>query len=111
MARKWTQDEADQVRGLLQSYNDADAVCAVMDCKPEELDGLCRGAFGLGFEDAAHKYACIGDALLRKTLMQTALDGNPKSLDTMARKRLGTDPVASRRKAAKDADQGEKLEL
>ena len=92
----WTDDDADQVRGLLMQFNGADEVCAVMDCEPADLDALCIGAFGGGFEETRAKFAAMGRAMLRKELMMQALNGNPKALDMMAREQLGMGPVEQR---------------
>ena len=94
----WTPQDAEQVRGLLMQFNGAEEVCAVLDCDPADLDGLCLDAFGLDFERARSKFSAMGRAMLRKELMMQALGGNPKALDMLAREHLGMGPVEQRSK-------------
>ena len=103
----WSSQDAEQVRGLLMQFNGPDEVCAVLDCAPEELDGLCADAFGLDFESARDKFAAMGRAMLRKELMMQALGGNPKALDMLAREQLGMGPVEQRSKQADEKPQAE----
>ena len=103
----WSSNDAEQVRGLLMQFNGPAEVCAVLDCEPADLDGLCLDAFGLDFEGAREKFACMGRAMLRKELMMQALNGNPKALDMLAREQLGMGPVEQRTKQVDDKPQQE----
>lgn len=99
VARKvepWDEEQAAEVVTLLQSFNDKDAVAAVMDVPPSALDRLCEEAFGCDFEHAQAKNASIGRAKLRSTLYEQAVDGNAKALDMLAREQLNMDPVKRR---------------
>lgn len=94
----WSENDIEQARGLLMQFNGADEVCAVLDCKRDDLDKLCINAFGLDFEQSREKFAAIGRAMLRKELMTQAMSGNPKALDMLAREHLGMGPVEQRSK-------------
>ncbi|MBO7685572.1 MAG: hypothetical protein J6V72_04270 [Kiritimatiellae bacterium] len=94
----WSEQDAEQVRGLLMQFNGAEEVCAVLGCEECDLDGLSMGAFGLDFKSAKEKFAATGRAMLRKELMMQALNGNPKALDMLAREQLGMGPVEQRAK-------------
>lgn len=92
----WDEGEAEQVRGLLTQFNDAAEVCAVMGCDIADLDTLCIGAFGMSFELSKKTFAAQGRAMLRRSLMQQALEGNMKALDMLSREQLGMGAVEIR---------------
>ena len=94
----WDEHEADNVRGLLTQFNGAEEVCAVMGCEESQLDGLCLDAFQMDFATARATFSAQGRAMVRKTLMQQALDGNMKALDMLAREQLGMGAVETRRR-------------
>ena len=102
----WNDDQIAQVKGLLSSFNsDAETVCAVMDCRREDLNWLCRQAFGpnVTFAKAVRKYELVGKARLKSALFKAAEDGNSKALDMMAREHLEMmGPVERRRKVARE---------
>lgn len=107
----WTKEQADQVEGLLVQFNGASEVCAVMGCDVTELDGLCMQAFGMSFERSREKFAAVGRALLRKALMQQAIETGGRALDMLAREQLGISaPTTTKgREGAKaDADNDDK---
>lgn len=105
----WDEGQADNVRGLLTQFNGAEEVCAVMGCPEGDLDALCDAAFGMPFSEAKDTFSAQGRAMVRRTLMQQALDGNMKALDMLAREQLGMGAVETRRRViqsdeeAKDA--------
>lgn len=109
----WDGQQADNVRGLLTQFNGAEEVCAVMGCEEGELDGLCLAAFSMDFATAKATFSAQGRAMVRRTLMQQALDGNMKALDMLAREQLGMGAVETRRRViqgdeeAKDAADGD----
>lgn len=110
----WSEEDAENVRGLLTSGSGADEVCAVTGCEPADLDRLCREAFGQGFEDTARRFQTVGHAMFNKALFEAACGGNSKAMDMYARTRMGYDPVASHGRARRDdgaAQGGERLEL
>lgn len=107
----WSEEQAEQFCGLMQAFNAIDDVCAVMDCDIADLDGLCSKAFGLTFAQAEKKFHAQGRALIRKTMYKSALDGNTKALDMLAREQLGLDPVKSRQTAFKEKKPDERLTL
>ena len=109
----WTEQETDKVRALLTQFNGLDEVCAVMGCDPSDLDELSLEAFGMAFEPARAKFAAIGRSILRKELMEQALDGNAKALDMLAREQLGIGPVELRAKSSDVATvpSGEEVQL
>jgi hypothetical protein len=110
--KPWSDDDKEQVRGLLRSFSADAEVCAVMDCEPRDLDGLCRAAFGKGFEAYQRQQQAVGRALLNKAMMDSAISGTPKSIELMMRKYGDLDPVAARQaRAAKKGEPAEKLEL
>lgn len=92
----WTDEEAEQVQGILSQFNDAPEVCAVMGCDPSELDALCIEAFDMTFERARDTFAAQGRALLRRALFSAAMDGNTKAIDMLAREQLGMGAVEMR---------------
>ena len=97
----WTEEEAGKVVKMLRSFNDADAVAAVMDVPVADLDTLCKEAFGSTFEEVRAKQSSVGRAELRGVLLDQALNGNAKALDMLAREQLDMDPVKRRTAAPK----------
>ena len=108
----WTEDEVKQVKGLLQQFsNDVETVCAVMDCRKEDLNWLCRQAFGpnMTFAKAVAKYTLVGKARLKAALFKAAENGNAKALDMMSREHLDMpDPIVRRHKVMKKVEAKEK---
>lgn len=102
----WTEQDAEQVIGLLTTFSGADEVCAVMGCDKSELDRLCRESFDVDFKTAKDRYHAQGRAMLRKALFEQALDGSAKALDMLAREQLGIGPVETRKKVM-DAKEGD----
>lgn len=94
----WDEQQADNVRGLLTQFNGAEEVCAVMGCEESQLDCLCIAAFHMDFATAKATFSAQGRAMVRRTLMQQALDGNMKALDMLAREQLGMGAVETRRR-------------
>lgn len=112
MATKvWDDDQKQLVANLLTAFNGGEEICASLDCKPSELDRLCKAAFGEPFEAFKARCASIGRAKLKSSLMKAALDGNAKALDMLAREQLGMDPVAARRSGGKNAQPAQKETL
>lgn len=109
----WSEDDAEQVTGLLRSFSGPKEVCAVMDCAEADLDALCRAAFGRSFDAYKDQQWAVGRALLNKAMMDSAISGTPKSIELMMRKYGDLDPVVIRheRKEAAKAEKTEKLEL
>ena len=109
----WSDTQAAEVRELLTSFcNDADTVCACMDCRKEDLNWLCRQAFGpnMTFAKTVEKYTLVGKARLKKALMRAAMDEKPnsKALDYVTREYLDIlGPVERRRKVAKEVREAE----
>ena len=87
----WGPGEAAQVKGLLAQFNGSSEVCAVVGCKPEDLDDLCTEAFGLDFESARQRFAAQGRAMIRKAQFQAALDGDRAMLQLIGKEQLGQD--------------------
>ena len=104
----WSDEQRVQVVELLTTFNnDPETVCACMDCKKEDLNFLCRRAFGpnMTFAKAVRKYELVGKAKLKKALMRAAMDEKPnsKALDFAIREYLDIlGPVERRRKVAKE---------
>ncbi len=111
--RSWSDEDKEQVTGLLRSFSEAPEVCAVMDCEEADLDALCKAAFGRSFEEYRDRQQSVGRALLNKAMMDSAISGTPKSIELMMRKYGDLDPVVIRheRRAAAKAAPAEKLEL
>ena len=87
----WTVNQIKQVKGLLAQFNGSAEVCAVVDCKPEELDDLCIEAFGIDFEAAKQKFSAQGRAMIRKAQFQAAIDGDKAMLQLIGKEQLGQD--------------------
>lgn len=102
--RPWTAGEAEQVKGLMMQGSGAEEIAAVMECPRSQLNRLCRDAFGLTFAKARAKYRAVGNALLLKSLFASALEGNPKAIDMLARERLAMGPVEQRRARAREQE-------
>ena len=104
----WSDEQIAQVVELLTTFNsDQETICACMDCKKEDLNFLCRQAFGpnMTFAKAVNKYELVGKAKLKKALMRAAMDEKPnsKALDFAIREYLDIlGPVERRRKVAKE---------
>ena len=96
---EWTEDEVQQVVGLLTTFSGADEVCAVLGCRKSQLDKLSRAAFGMRFELARKKFSDQGRAMVRKALFEQAIEGSAKALDMIAREQLGMGPVETRKRA------------
>lgn len=107
----WTEQEASDVKETLMCFNGADEVCATVGCKRDDLNWLCRQAFGMTFNQAEQRFQTVGRAQLRKALFSAALDGNAKALDTLVREQLGMGPVEARRRTAAKAKQAEAEEV
>lgn len=102
------------VTGLLASGSGPDEICAVAGCDRDDLDWLCRQAFGQRFEDVRQRFKLVGDANFYKALYDAALTGNAKAIDTYARMRLDYAPHVGRPRGTgrpKEEKQTEKLEL
>ena len=104
----WSDAQKAQVVELLTTFNsDPETICAYMDCRREDLNYLCREAFGpnMTFAKAVRKYELVGKANLKKALMRAAMDDKPnsKALDFAIREYLDIlGPVERRRKVAKE---------
>ena len=109
----WSDAQAAEVKELLTSFcNDADTICACMDCRKDDLNWLCRQAFGPNrtIAKTVEKYALVGKARLKKALMRAAMDEKPnsKALDYVTREYLDIlGPVERRRKVAKEVKEAE----
>lgn len=95
----WTEEEVQQVVGLLTTFNGADEVCAVTGCDKSELDEFSRAAFDMDFETAKEHHHAQGRAMVRKALFEQALEGSAKALDMLARDQLKMGPVETRKRA------------
>lgn len=98
----WSDDEREQVRGLLVRFCDADEVCAVMECGKGELDGLCADAFGVDYATAEARFHAQGRALLRKAQFDLALAGNGNVLQQLGREYLGQESASYRPKERRE---------
>lgn len=104
----WSDEQIRQVIELLTTFNnDPETVCAFMDCRKDDLNWLCRNAFGqsMTFAKVVHKYELVGKAKLKKSLMRAAMDEKPnsKALDFAIREYLDIlGPVERRRKVARE---------
>lgn len=90
----WSDDEVEQVRGLLTQFSTSEEVCAVLECDPDELDGLCMAAFGADYKATEAKFAAQGRALLRQMQFQLALNGDRNMLQVLGREQLGQESAA-----------------
>lgn len=99
----WTEEQAKTVKDMLTCFNDAEEVCAALECRRADLNWLCRQAFGEPFSTVRDRFHTVGRSLLRRAMFNAAIDGNAKALDTLAREQLGTGPVETRRKQAAKA--------
>lgn len=109
--REWTDEEKEDVKGLLESGSGAEEVCAVMDCARKDLDHLCKAAFGLDFASTDRKYKLVGRAKLRASVYKSALDQNIKAQDMCMRNLDGYDPISTHGKAQSVPSRKKKLEL
>ncbi len=104
----WSDEQVAQVKALLYTFNgDAETICAAMDCRRDDLNWLCRKAFGpnMTFAKAVRKYELVGKARLKQALFKAAEDGNSKALDMMAREHLEMmGPIERRRKVKADTE-------
>lgn len=104
----WSDDQVVEVVELLTTFNnDPETVCAFMDCRRDDLNYLCRKAFGpnMTFARVVRKYELVGKAKLKKSLMRAAMDEKPnsKALDFAIREYLEIlGPVERRRKVARE---------
>lgn len=109
----WTDEQVDAVKELLTSFcDDPDTICACMDCKRDDLNWLCRQAFGqsVTFAKAVEKYRLVGKANLKVALMKAATDAKPnsKALDYAVREYLELlGPVEHRHKVEKEVKKAE----
>lgn len=106
----WTDEQKDQVRGLLTRFCDAAEVCAVMDCSADDLDGLARDAFGADFKATMDRFAAQGRALLKKAQFDLAVNGDRGMLQVLGREQLGQESTVYKPKKAErpeptDADE------
>ena len=99
----WTEEQAKTVKDMLTCFNDAEEVCAALECRRSDLNWLCRQAFGEPFSAVRDRFHTVGRSLLRRAMFNAAIDGNAKALDTLAREQLGSDPIVARRKQAAKA--------
>lgn len=97
---KWSDADAEQVRGLLTTFNGATEVCAVTGVEPSMLDELCLATFGHDFAATQATFAAQGRAMVRKQIFAQAMDGDTKCIDMLAREQLGMGPVEQRRSRA-----------
>ena len=97
----WTEDQAEQARGLMTRFADSKEVCAVMGCDPGELDALCREAFGEGYEAANERFAAQGRAILRKAQFDLAINGDRNMLQVLGREYLGQESAAYKPKQSR----------
>lgn len=110
--RTWSDEDVENVKGLLTSGSGADEVCAVTDCEPADLDRLCRAAFGRDFEGTRKRFQTMGHAMFNKSLFEAACGGNTKAMDMYARTCMGYDPVSAHGKSARtEAAPRRRLEL
>ena len=110
---EWSDEDVENVRGLLTSGSGADEVCAVTGCEKKDLDRLCKKAFGRTFEDTKARFNVIGRAMFNKALFEAACAGNAKAMDMYARTVMGFSPGPPGRRKAEQAEPEprEKLEL
>lgn len=108
---EWSEDDVENVKGLLTSGSGADEVCAVTDCKPSDLDRLCKAAFGRDFDGTRKRFQTMGHAMFNKALFEAACGGNAKAMDMYARTCMGYDPVSAHGKSARGEPRTERLEL
>lgn len=114
--KPWNDEQVAAVKELLTSFcNDADTVCACMDCHKEDLNWLCRQAFGpnMTFAKTVEKYRLVGKAKLQKALMRAAMDEKPnsKALDFVIREYLDIlGPIERRHKVQKEMREAERAE-
>lgn len=107
----WTDEQAEQVRGVLKAGSDAETVCALTDADPADLDWLCEQAFGMGFDAADRKFKLIGTALMNRSLFEAACDGNARSTDIWLRLNKGFSPLSAKQPRQEKKEPTEKLEL
>ena len=101
----WNQTQIEKVRNLMTKFcSDPETICAVMDCRKDDLAYLCREAFGLNFKEAVKRFEMEGKATLKMAYFDAAVkDKNSKALDLMAREHLDMlGPVERRRKVARE---------
>lgn len=109
----WSDEQVEAVKELLTSFcDDPETVCACMDCRKDDLNWLCRQAFGqnVTFAKAVEKYRLVGKANLKMALMKAATGEKPnsKALDFAIREYLEIlGPVERRRKVEKEAKEAE----
>ena len=97
---EWSDEDIENVKGLLESGNGADEVCAVMDCEEKDLDRLCKAAFGRDFAATEKKYGLVGLAKVRMSRFKLGtVDGNPKMLEICSRTLGDYDPISTHGKA------------
>jgi hypothetical protein len=58
----WDDSQAERAAELLRQFNGREEVCAVLECADDDLDALCRDAFGMGFDEASAHFAAQGRA-------------------------------------------------
>ena len=109
--REWSDDDVENVKGLLTSGSGADEVCAVTGCEKRDLDKLCGKAFGRTFEDTKSRFNVVGRAMFNKALFEAACGGNAKAMDMYARTCMGYDPVSAHGRSARGEPKTERLEL
>lgn len=109
--REWTDEDVENVKGLLTSGSGADEVCAVTGCEKKDLDKLCMKAFGRTFEDTKTRFNVMGRAMFNKALFEAACGGNAKAMDMYARTCMGYDPISTHGKAQSVPSKKKKLEL
>lgn len=96
----WTPQQIKQVEDMLTCFNGQEEVCAALDVKKDDLNWLCRQAFGKPFKEVEKRFHTVGKSLLRRAMFNSATEGNARALDTLAREQLGLGPVESRRRTA-----------
>lgn len=108
----WSEKEAKQVEDMLTCFNGADEICCALNCRKDDLNWLCRQAFGKPFKDVEKRFRTVGQSLIRRAMFNAAMEGNAKCLDTLAREQLGIGPVESRRRtAAKEQPAAEEVDF
>ncbi len=112
-AHEWSEEDIENVKGLLTSGSGADEVCAVTDCRVADLDRLCKKAFGRDFSETKQRFQTVGHAMFNKSLFEAACAGNAKAMDMYARTVMGFSPGPPGRRKAEHAEPEprEKLEL
>ena len=100
----WSEEEVETVKELLCAFADKAEVASTMDVGEDELDGLCKEAFGTDYAGAEERFHAVGTGRLKVAMAEQARGGNSKALDLMGRKYLDMAP----RKSFLEKDKAEK---